>query len=251
MERRSARWSRGLIAFCSTSLLVFSGAHAQTPPDLEDLVGARGAGGETQMEARGYQQVRAARVRDQSWTFWWSDIQKACVAIATTDGRYATINRIPAQNCRPGGVAGDEKPRPQPADDLTLICYGQGEHAVMSSHSGYEWDDKSKRYQPTQRIESGSEQFQTGVQFEFRNGSGRVHLTDKLIPPLHSGGKDGWWQLEDVQMTPDRITARYRVSGLNRLSVDIDRRTGVAEIKGRPGFNGKCDVGDWGASRRF
>lgn len=234
-----------------TAVVGMPAAYAQTPPDLEDLVGARGAGGETQMEARGYQQVRATKVRDQSWTFWWSDVQKACVAIATTEGRFAAINQIPIQNCRPGGVAGDVKPRPQPTDELTLICYGQGEHAVVSSHSGYEWNDKSKRYQPTQRIESASEQFQTGVQFEFRNGGGRVHLTEKLIPPLHSGGSDGWWPLEDIQMTGDRITARYRVSGLNRPTVDIDRRTGMAEIKGRPGFTGKCDSGDWSSSRRF
>lgn len=248
---RDIAWCAGARVGILASALAGTGAGAQTPPDLEDLVGARGAGGETQMQARGYEQVRAARVRDQSWTFWWSDLQKACVAIATTDGRYATINRIPVQNCRPGGVAGDEKPRPQPADDITLICYGQGEHAVFSSHSGYEWNDRRKHYEPTQRIESGNEQFQTGVQFEFRGGSGRVHLSAKMIPPLNSGGSDGWWPLEDLQMTPDRITARYRISGLNRLSVDIDRRSGFAEIKGRPGFSGKCDSGDWGAGRRF
>jgi hypothetical protein len=151
-----ARRSVGFGTVFAATWLAFGSAQGQTPPDLEDLVGARGAGGETQMEARGYKQVRAARVRDQSWTFWWSDLQNACVAIATTDGRFAAINKIPIQNCRPGGVAGDEKPRPQPADELTLICYGQGEHAAYSSHSGYEWNDKSKRYQPTQRIETGS-----------------------------------------------------------------------------------------------
>jgi len=226
-------------------------AQAQTPPDLADLVGARGAGGETQMQARGYQQVRATRVREQSWTFWWSDAQRACVAISTDDGRYASINRIPEQNCRPGGVAGDIPPRPHQPDALTLICYGQGEHAVFSSHSGYEWNDRRKHYEPTQRVESANEQFQTGVQFEFRDGRGRIHLSDKMIPPLHSGGVDGWWQLEDVQMSPDNITARYKVNGLNRLSVNIDRRTGMVEIKDKPGFVGKCDQGDWGAGRKF
>ncbi len=234
-----------------TALLWVSAAHAQTPPDLEDLVGARGAGGETQMQARGYQQVRATRVRDQSWTFWWSDVQRACVAISTDNGRYAAINRIPDQNCRPGGVASDSPPRAQQSDTLTLICYGQGEHAVFASHSGYEWNDKRKHYEPMQRSEVANEQFQTGVQFEFRGGTGRVHLSGKMIPPLNSGGVDGWWQLEDVQMSPDRITARYRVSGLNRLSVNIDRQSGMVEIKDKPGFTGKCDQGDWGAGRRF
>jgi hypothetical protein len=235
------------------AILLLSGAaaQAQTPPDLQDLVGARGAGGETQMQARGYQLVRSTKVRDQAWTFWWSDVQRACVAISTSDGRYAAINRIPDQNCRPGGPSSDAAPRAQPPDMLTLVCYGQGEHAVFSSHSGYEWNEKSKHYEPTQRTETADEQFQTGVQFEFRNGGGRVHLSGKMIPPFNTGGVDGWWPLEDVQMSPDRITARYHVSGLNRLSVNIDRHSGMVEIKDKPGFSGKCDQGDWGAGRKF
>lgn len=241
----------GVIAIVLTGVLAVQQARAQTPTDLADLVGARGAGGETQMQARGYQQVRATRVRDQSWTLWWSDVQRACVAIATDDGRYASISRIPEQNCRPGGVATAPPPRPHQPDTLTLVCYGQGEHAVYASHSGYEWNDKRKHYEPTQRTETADEQFQTGVQFEFRDGGGRIHLSGKMIPPLNSGGVDGWWQLEDVRMSPDSITARYHVSGLNRLNVQIDRRTGMVEIKDKPGFSGKCDVGDWGAGRKF
>lgn len=233
------------LAVCATSP-----TRADTPADLSDLVGARGAGGETQMQARGYQQVRATRVRDQSWTFWWSDVQKACVAIATTDGRYASINRIPEQNCRPGGQ-GEAPPQRPTSDSLTLVCYGQGEHATYLSHSGYEWNEKRKKYEPTQRMETGDEQFQTGVQFDFRDGGGRVHLSGKMIPPMNSGGNDGWWNLDDLRMTADRITAQYRVNALNKLSVSIDRRTGMAEIKGKPGFTGKCDIGDWGATRKF
>lgn len=233
------------------ALLAAASAIAQTPSDLEDLVGARGASGETQMQARGYQQVRATQVRDQAWSFWWSDVQRACVSIATTDGRYASIQRIPEANCRPGGVASGAEPQPYRSDLLTLVCYGEGEHAVLQSHSGYEWNDRRKHYEPTQRTESADESFQTGVQFEFRDGGGRIHLSGKMIPPFNSGGMDGWWPLEDVQMSADRITARYRVSPLNRLSVSIDRRSGMVEIRDKPGFSGKCDQGDWGAGRRF
>ncbi|MBH1966383.1 MAG: hypothetical protein I8H77_18710 [Comamonadaceae bacterium] len=72
-----------------------------------------------------------------------------------------------------------------------------------------------------------------------------------MIPPLKNGGIDGWWPLDDVQMSSDRITASYRINGLNRLRVNIDRRSGMVEIKDKPGFTGKCDQGDWGAGRRF
>ena len=226
-------------------------AQAQTPADLQDLVGARGAGGETQMQARGYQMVRATRVRDQSWTFWWSEVQRACVAVATSNGRYASLQRVPDQNCQPGGQRSESPPPRHRPDVLTLVCYGQGQHATVSSHPEYEWDERRKRYEPAQRLESGSEQFQTGVQFDFRGGEGRVHLTGKLIPPLNSGGNDGWWPLEELQMTPDRITARYHLNGLSKPRVEIDRRSGLVEIKGSPGFSGKCDLGDWGAGRKF
>jgi hypothetical protein len=95
-----ARHSNRLACVLTVALLGAATARAQTPPDLQDLVGARGAGGETQMQARGYQLVRATRVRDQSWTFWWSDVQRACVAISTTEGSSHPGCELPARRCR-------------------------------------------------------------------------------------------------------------------------------------------------------
>jgi hypothetical protein len=109
----------------------------------------------------------------------------------------------------------------------------------------------SRKYEPMQRMETGNEQFNSGVQIDIRDGQGRIHLTGKMIPPLNSGGADGWWALEDLQLQPERITARYRVNALSHPSLTIDRRSGLIEIKGLPGFSGKCDVGDWGAGRKF
>ena len=40
---------------------------AQTPNEVSDLVGARAAGGETQLEARGYRFLRTNIVGDQKW----------------------------------------------------------------------------------------------------------------------------------------------------------------------------------------
>jgi len=96
----------------ATTLVSAATAHAQTPSDLSDLVGARGAGGETQMQARGYQPVRATRARGQSLTYWWSDGQRACVAISTSEGRYAKINGVPEQHCRPASAPHDTPARP-------------------------------------------------------------------------------------------------------------------------------------------
>ena len=74
---------------------------------------------------------------------------------------------------------------------------------------------------------------------------GRIHGAAKGGFSLNFGS----YGLKTVE--PERITARYRVNGLNRPSLTIDRRSGLIEIKGLPGFSGKCDVGDWGAGRKF
>src|SRR3546814_5969978 len=47
---------------------------------------------------------------------------------------------------------------------------------------------------------------------------GRIRLGPKLVPPIHSGGDNGWWDLDNLVVTPDRITASYRLNGLNKRS---------------------------------
>ena len=46
------------------TLAISFAASAQTPPDVEDLIGARGAGGQTQLQSRGYEQRDSNTVRD-------------------------------------------------------------------------------------------------------------------------------------------------------------------------------------------
>lgn len=54
-------------------------AFAQSAPDVADLVGARGAGGETQLLARGYESRQSNTVRDQRYTFWWNQRTGRCI----------------------------------------------------------------------------------------------------------------------------------------------------------------------------
>ena len=89
-------------------------AIAQTPPDVADLIGARAAGGETQLEARGYRFVTTNVVRDTKWSFWWSERQRQCISVATAEGRYNAIGAVPAANCNAGGGAAT-RPAVRPA----------------------------------------------------------------------------------------------------------------------------------------
>ncbi|HEU4454420.1 MAG TPA: hypothetical protein VFR81_15235, partial [Longimicrobium sp.] len=101
------------------------------------------------------------------------------------------------------------------------------------------------------RVESGSQPFESDVQVELYGDHGRIHLGSKLVPPIHSGGSNGWWELQDLRVTPDRITAHYRLNGMNKPSLEIDRRTGHVSIDAATDFSGTCDTGNWGGNNRF
>jgi hypothetical protein len=57
--------------------------------DLQDLVGARGAGGETELQRRGYNYVAGNK-----WSNGWH-----CVTVHTADGHYKSIVDTPMANC--------------------------------------------------------------------------------------------------------------------------------------------------------
>jgi len=57
--------------------------------ELQDLVGARGAGGETELQRRGYNHVAGTK-----WSNGWH-----CVSVRTADGHYKSIVDTPMANC--------------------------------------------------------------------------------------------------------------------------------------------------------
>ncbi|MEH2403867.1 hypothetical protein [Nostoc sp.] len=132
---------------------------------------------------------------------------------------------------------------------LTLICYGEGRKPGIENRNSYEWNSRRDRYELQNRIESSTDEFDSEVQVEIRNMQGKIHLAGKLIPPINSGGSDGWWNLNNLRVTPEQITGKYRVNGLNHPRVEIDRRSGRIAINGIEHFRGTCDSGDWSSGR--
>ncbi|WP_213946934.1 hypothetical protein [Luteibacter sp. dw_328] len=137
-----------------------------------------------------------------------------------------------------------------PQTDLSLICPGVGEH--LESHTSYdsEWDSKHHKYVDTQHNTLDPSQVQGTAQIEIHQGQGRIRPPKRLIPPISSGGQDGWWPLTDIDVSPDRIRASCRLNGLNHPKVDIDRRTGEITIDGIEKFEGNCKAVD-AAARQF
>lgn len=231
-------------------------ASAQTPPDVEDLVGARGAGGETQLQSRGYEQRDSNTVRDQRFTFWWNAKRSQCISVSTMDGRYASIQSVPAANCgASGGGSGGASSRPYPSSErdpnsLVLVCYGAGTRPTVTSEPNYSWDDKRNKWHEADTVRATTEGFSSDVQIELYGDHGRIHLGAPLIPPINSHGDHGWWDLDNLQVGSDRITASYRLNGMNKPRLTVDRRSGRINIEGGTTFSGQCDIGNYGGGQR-
>lgn len=239
-------------AAVSLAFLASGTAHAQSAPDLADLVGARAAGAETQMEARGYTATGGNTVRDTKFTFWWNQRRGTCVSVSTNDGRYAAIQAVPPGNCNQDGPSPDPRPTPgyQDQSSLVLVCYGAGTKPTVTSNPEYQWNHDKHRWEWTSRLGNTAKGFNSDVQIELYGDHGRIHLGPSLVPPIHSGGDNGWWDLSDLVITRDRITAGYRLNGMNKPRLTVDRRSGRIAIQAMTNFSGQCDIGNWGAGQR-
>lgn len=262
---------------------------AQAPAELRDLVGARGAGGETQLQARGYRFVKTTTGDDRKWSYWWNPERRQCVSVATVNGRYDSITSTPAPDCNQSAATtthhGDHQSgsdnryhpdigyRTQPqreqgsyADrepgyattngqqvDLGLVCFGDGQRSGVSNSYGWTWDHDRDRYTYGNRVEMTPQQFDASLMIQLWPGGGRIKLPRKLIPPIHSHGDGSWWDIYNVSLQPDRITGEYRLNGLNKPRIMIDRRSGRITIVGTSpyGFRGECDVIDGQDHHRF
>lgn len=275
-------------AIMLTTLALGKPALAQTT-GLEDMVGARAGQAENELGRRGYVNTGASQSDDRSYTNWWSADRRQCVTIATMNGRYVSVQPTTAPDCgmpsnmrprptygnapatrprpgyepdraygrppsRPDYDRGDDRP-PLVGDrsvDLGLVCFGDGSRTGLASGTTWTWNRDRDRYEYGRYNETRREDFDTTLTIQTWAGGGRIRLPRSLIPPINSRGDSGWWDLYDVSIGPDTIQGTYRLNGLNKPRVVIDRRSGRITVKGAYdyGFRGTCDLVDHG-SRRF
>jgi len=67
---------------------------------LDDLVGARAAGADTELRARGFVDRDAQQRDGRSIVTWWNARSGDCVHVATGNGRIESIRAVDASNCR-------------------------------------------------------------------------------------------------------------------------------------------------------
>ncbi|WP_439532535.1 hypothetical protein [Polymorphobacter sp.] len=240
----------------------------ETPAGLKDMVGARAGQAEDELGRRGYRFVRTQEGDDRKWSFWFDATYGRCVSITTADGRYQSIVEAPVADCQGGGAAataqsgsgaaGDGPNGPRYTVDgrpveLGLVCFGEGQKPSFANRPGWTWNWDTDRYDMGTRMEMSPQAFDASVTVQLWESGGRIRLPKSLVPPLHSGGNYGWWALNDVVALPDKITASYRLNGLNKPKVSVDRRAGRITILGLEpyAFRGQCDVIDGEDHRRF
>lgn len=62
-------------------------ATAKSAQSLQDLVGARGSSGESQLLARGFVSTDGHKGNGSSYAYWWNESKRDCVMVKTADGR--------------------------------------------------------------------------------------------------------------------------------------------------------------------
>lgn len=125
---------------------------------------------------------------------------------------------------------------------LLLLCIGQArfsETAASEARATSDFDvTKSVSASSTTTYRASAP---ATVSVELTHTGARLRLPSQLIPMIRSGGDNGWWSLDELQITDTTMTGRMRLNPINRPKVSIDRRTGemqIATLGG--GFTGAC-----------
>lgn len=120
----------------------------------------------------------------------------------------------------------------QDGTSLTLLCTGT-DATVMSTP--YIWGGRA--YYGGVGYGEGRAAAQLGVTVD--DGKVRVKPPKSSVPLFAKSSKDGWYELTDVTVDRLRIRGRIKWSRIDRATLDIDRRTGVAAFGS---FYGSCSA---------
>ncbi|MDP1618652.1 hypothetical protein [Phenylobacterium sp.] len=242
-----------LLALGVGAIAALPAAAQVTPSDVRDLVGVRGASGESELAARGYVQTGGQTGDDRQWTYWWNERRGVCLSVATAEGRYDSIVSTPAADCQRGGGGGggsafrppefgygDSYDRGGYQEHIALICYGEGHRTGTQMKSGYTWDSDKNKYVAQTGYELTNEEYDTSVTIEIDGARGRIRPAKNMIPLIHSSSDGGWYDIANLSISRDVINGSFTFNGANRPKITIDRRAGRISLDGLTQFSGSC-----------
>lgn len=110
MKTRTAHTIATLVTSIGLALGPASTAFAQQASQLGDLVGARAAGGETDLESRGYTFIAASTAYGGGKAgFWWNTSKRSCVRVETFDGKFRSITDATAEQCNQHATSSNQE----------------------------------------------------------------------------------------------------------------------------------------------
>ncbi len=165
------RSKRHLATLAALSLaLNGSPALAQAANDLSDLVGAKGAGGEADLERRGYTHIDTSKSTDAAYSYWWSNQKSSCIRVTTRDGRYQALIDVDPSDCgqtkKEGGLSDGAKVAIGAAALLGIVAL---------AHKSHDRNDRNFNEQQTADFERGYRDGLYNNSFNSRGGSGEYN----------------------------------------------------------------------------
>jgi hypothetical protein len=141
------------------------------------------------------------------------------------------------------------------ADDdnlnLNLTCRGSGYARKSESTNISRYDPETKKYTTATAQTNTKESFDGIAVVDISGGMGRIKLPEQMVPPLNTRS-DGWFNMHDINVTPNLITGSVKINFLNSKKIRIDRRSGLMTIEGGgTSFSGQCEATDRNAPRKF
>ncbi len=141
-------------------------ALSQASNDLMDLVGARSAGGEAELERRGYTHIDTSKARDAAFGYWWSNQNASCVRVTTRDGRFQALINVDASDC------GQTKKESGMSDGAKVAIGAAALLGIAAlAHKSHHRDDRNFDEQQTADFERGYRDGLYNNSFNDRGGS--------------------------------------------------------------------------------
>jgi hypothetical protein len=145
-------------------------ASAKSASNLRDLVGARAAGAERDLQRRGFFITDGHKGANASYTYWWSPSRKDCVMVQTRDGRYASINDVSAADCNQQNHHGSSN------GAAAGVAVGALIGAALLAHKSGHHDD-GQHYSDTQREADYERGYRDGLHGQSESSYGRNNDT--------------------------------------------------------------------------
>lgn len=211
------------IIAASTALSLLLAPVAAAAQSASDLVGARAAGGESDLLRRGYASAGGSTKNGRKITYWWSASRKECLEVVTWNGRFDSVNSVGHSKCGKGDggatAAAVAVGAAAVIGAIALSSGGNHHNRDQDYQRGYRDGQYGAAYAGNSR--SYADGYNAGVQARQGQYSNNGYNNGGYYPgsgPLYGWYDDGWRRLE----------GRNTQEALNRLN-----SRGFAEVSNR------------------